>query len=59
LLDGGKLVIPVGGRFSQRLEVWQRKGAKYKNKTITAVAFVPLLGQEGWQERDWKKFSPW
>jgi protein-L-isoaspartate(D-aspartate) O-methyltransferase len=59
LLDGGKLVIPVGGRFSQRLEVWQRKGAKYKNKTITAVAFVPLLGQEGWQEKDWKKFSPW
>jgi protein-L-isoaspartate(D-aspartate) O-methyltransferase len=59
LVDGGRLVIPVGGRFSQRLEVWQRKGGKYKNKTITAVAFVPLLGQEGWQEKDWNKFSPW
>jgi protein-L-isoaspartate(D-aspartate) O-methyltransferase len=59
LVDGGRLVIPVGGRYSQRLEVWQRKGDKYRNKTITAVAFVPLLGEEGWQEKDWKKFSPW
>jgi protein-L-isoaspartate(D-aspartate) O-methyltransferase len=59
LIDGGRLVIPVGGRFNQRLEVWQRKGAKFKNKTITAVAFVPLLGEEGWQEKEWKKFRLW
>jgi len=59
LVDGGRLVIPVGRRFNQRLEVWQRKGANYNKKAITAVAFVPLLGEEGWQEKDWKKFSPW
>jgi protein-L-isoaspartate(D-aspartate) O-methyltransferase len=59
LVDGGRLVIPVGGRFGQSLEVWQRKGGKYRNKSITSVAFVPLLGEEGWQEKDWNKFRPW
>jgi protein-L-isoaspartate(D-aspartate) O-methyltransferase len=59
LSDGGRMVIPVGGRYSQNLEVWQRHGPKYKNETITAVAFVPLLGDEGWKERDWKRFKFW
>ena len=59
LVDGGRLVIPVGGKGSQRLQVWQRKDAKFRHKTITAVAFVPLLGDEGWQEKDWKKFRLW
>jgi protein-L-isoaspartate(D-aspartate) O-methyltransferase len=59
LEQGGRLVIPVGGKYSQRLEVWRREGAKYKNEAITAVAFVPLLGVEGWKEKDWKKFRLW
>lgn len=59
LVDGGRLVIPVGGKYSQRLEVWRRKGARFDHKTITAVAFVPLVGDEGWQENDWKKFRLW
>jgi len=57
--EGGRLVIPVGGKYSQTLQVWQREGTKYKNKAITAVAFVPLLGEEGWDEKDWKKFRFW
>ncbi len=57
LADGGRLVIPVGGKYSQKLEVWRREGDQYTNKTITAVAFVPLLGDEGWSEKDWKKFQ--
>ena len=59
LVDGGRLVIPVGGKYSQRLEVWRRKGSRFKRKTITAVAFVPLLGDEGWDENDWQKFRLW
>lgn len=55
----GRLVIPVGGKFSQTLQVWQRKGAKFTHKAVTAVAFVPLLGDEGWDEKDWKKFRLW
>jgi protein-L-isoaspartate(D-aspartate) O-methyltransferase len=57
--DDGRLVIPVGGRYNQRLEVWRREGAKHKKKAVTAVAFVPLLGDEGWKEKDWKKFRFW
>ena len=47
---GGRLVLPVGRRFSQVLEVWQRVGAKYEQEAVTAVAFVPLIGEEGWPE---------
>jgi len=57
--DGGRLVIPVGGKHSQRLGVWRRKGTRFKQTTITAVVFVPLLGDEGWSEKDWKKFRLW
>ncbi|MFC1997361.1 protein-L-isoaspartate(D-aspartate) O-methyltransferase [Chloroflexota bacterium] len=59
LTDGGRMVIPVGGKYSQNLEVWWRKGTRFKHKTISAVAFVPLLGDEGWREKDWKKFRFW
>ncbi len=55
LADGGRLVIPVGGKYSQTLEVWLREGERYSHKNITGVAFVPLLGDEGWREKDWKK----
>jgi len=55
LEEGGRLVIPVGGKYSQILEVWQRRGSSYTHEAITGVAFVPLLGEEGWQESDWKK----
>ncbi len=48
--DGGRLVIPVGGRFSQFLQLWQRKGAKYTHEVLVPVAFVPLLGHHGWDE---------
>lgn len=57
--EGGRLVIPVGGKYSQTLQVWQRKGTKFTQKAITAVAFVPLVGDEGWDEKDWKKFRFW
>jgi protein-L-isoaspartate(D-aspartate) O-methyltransferase len=50
LEDGGRLVIPVGRRYSQALEVWHRRGEKFKQETITAVAFVPLIGEEGWPD---------
>lgn len=53
LEDGGKLVLPVGGRGVQSLEVWERDGKKYRNKTVTAVAFVPLRGKDGWNKNKW------
>lgn len=50
LAAGGRLVIPVGGRYGQYLERWRRKDGKFELETITPVAFVPLVGKEGWGE---------
>jgi protein-L-isoaspartate(D-aspartate) O-methyltransferase len=49
LADGGCLVLPVGGREGQTLERWRRKGDDFSRERITGVAFVPLLGDHGWQ----------
>lgn len=57
--DGARLVLPVGKKFTQVLQVWQRKGKKFTHETITAVAFVPLIGDEGWDEKKWDRFSLW
>jgi protein-L-isoaspartate(D-aspartate) O-methyltransferase len=59
LQEGGWLVLPVGGRDMQYLERWQRTTgglgapAHFDKEQIAAVAFVPLLGQYGWEEKDW------
>lgn len=50
LADGGRLVVPVGARGNQTLEVWTRLGARFEYEQIIPVAFVPLVGEEGWQE---------
>ncbi len=50
LSDGGRLVIPVGGRGDQYLERWRRLGSDFKQETILPVAFVPLIGKLGWDE---------
>jgi protein-L-isoaspartate(D-aspartate) O-methyltransferase len=50
LEDGGRLVIPVGQRGDQYLERWQRQGDQYDYENILSVAFVPLIGAQGWKE---------
>jgi protein-L-isoaspartate(D-aspartate) O-methyltransferase len=54
LATGGRLVIPVGGRSGQDLEVWERSASGLDYRTVAAVAFVPLRGSLGWSEADWK-----
>ncbi len=49
LADGGILVIPVGNRTSQRLEVWERLDDDYQRRGHIPVMFVPLVGQHGWR----------
>ncbi len=49
LMHGGRLVIPVGDRWSQTLQRWTREGDKYICEDILPVAFVPLRGVHGWQ----------
>jgi len=48
LVDGGILVIPVGGSYSQELVVVRRDGEAFKEETVCGCVFVRLLGEQGW-----------
>jgi len=50
LAEGGRLVLPVGSRDSQMLERWTRHGEDLQRERIAPVAFVPLIGRQGWSE---------
>jgi protein-L-isoaspartate(D-aspartate) O-methyltransferase len=47
---GGRMVIPVGGRYQQLLEIWRRDQDGLKSQEILPVVFVPLKGKQGWKE---------
>lgn len=53
LADGGRLVLPVGTRGGQFLELWRRLGDRYDSELGVPVAFVPMLGVHGWEEERW------
>ena len=46
----GRLVIPVGSRYSQILYQVRKTPAGVKTSTSTACVFVPLIGKYGWEE---------
>jgi protein-L-isoaspartate(D-aspartate) O-methyltransferase len=50
LADRGRLVIPVGPRYTQTLYKVTRKGSRFIEEDITGCVFVPLLGDFGWKE---------
>ena len=52
LADGGRMVLPVGGRNGQILELWKRKGRKLEKDRLAPVAFVPLVGDQGWESEE-------
>ena len=48
LADGGRLIIPVGGRASQELIKITRKGSDFEKRSLGLVRFVPLIaGRDG------------
>ena len=49
LAEDGQLVIPLGNRSVQQLEVWKRTGQKFNRRVCLEVCFVPLRGQFGWK----------
>ena len=51
LADGGRLVVPVGPRWTQHLVCVRRERGAFKRETLIGVAFVPLIGAHGWQDR--------
>lgn len=50
LADGGILVIPVGDREKQKMIRIRRKGSSLLKEEYDNFAFVPLLGEEGWEK---------
>jgi len=48
--EGGKLVIPVGSRYSQILHRVTRFQNRYTTEEFTSCVFVPLVGKYGWKE---------
>lgn len=51
LKPGGKIVIPVGGRFHQELSVIEKiSDTEIKEEKICGCMFVPLVGECGWND---------
>lgn len=50
LKDGGRLVIPVGGKSSQELVQVVRKGHEIVRRNLGSCRFVKLIGEFGWMD---------
>lgn len=49
LAEGGILVIPVGDRERQQMIRIRKRGGTLVKETFDNFAFVPLLGEQGWE----------
>lgn len=49
LVDGGRLVMPVGSRERQELVIVERHGNEWREWSDGPVVFVPLVGQGGFE----------
>jgi protein-L-isoaspartate(D-aspartate) O-methyltransferase len=50
LADGGRMLIPLGGRDQQVLTVITRTGDAFQRRNVAPARFVPLVGRHGWAE---------
>lgn len=48
LAEGGRMLIPLGGREEQTLTLVTRRGATLVRRDIGPARFVPLVGTFGW-----------
>jgi protein-L-isoaspartate(D-aspartate) O-methyltransferase len=49
LVEGGRLLIPLGERNEQVLYLMTRRGDTLEPQEIGPVRFVPLLGKDSWE----------
>ncbi|XSG82945.1 MAG: protein-L-isoaspartate(D-aspartate) O-methyltransferase [Methyloligella sp. ZOD6] len=53
LAPGGQLVIPVGtGRMQELIRVTRNEDDTFEEESFGGVAFVPLIGAEGWPDAE-------
>ena len=50
LAEGGRLVLPLGGRDRQTLTVVRKVHGELEEESSVPCVFVPLVGKYGWQE---------
>jgi protein-L-isoaspartate(D-aspartate) O-methyltransferase len=48
LVDGGRLVIPIGPPEGQTLTIFERSGAEFLRKGVEGCVFIPLVGRHGY-----------
>ncbi len=58
LKEGGRLIVPVGDRTSQRLQKMVKRGGTVCVTALTECAFVPLIGSHGWRPARASPASP-
>ena len=51
LADGGRMLIPVGGKEEQVLKLVTKRGVDVETADIAPVRFVPLFGTQGWEQQ--------
>ena len=49
LAEGGRMVIPIGGRTSQDLWLLRKRDGQLERVYLCPCTFVPLIGEEGWR----------
>lgn len=50
LAANGRMILPVGGGFSQALTAVSKQNGKVTKEEICGCVFVPLVGKEGWKK---------
>jgi len=50
LREKGKMIIPIGDRFSQILTLIEKINNSLKKRALFECIFVPLIGERGWQD---------
>jgi len=50
LVDGGRMVVPVGDKYSQDLIKVTKQGDSYVEKNLGGCRFVDLIGVHGWKK---------
>ena len=51
LAEGGRMLVPVGGREEQTLRLVNKRGGQITTTDVAPVRFVPLLGTHGWEQQ--------
>jgi len=50
LAEGGRLLIPVGGSWSQELSLVRKEKGVVREEYVCGCVFVPLVGEHGWRQ---------